>query len=100
MSPHVSEAFRMSLPRFMAYKVQLGFYRSFGRPIAKVFLGAVFTYQVIYFAWVKLDVEDVKDKKSSSLNSIKQKTPKIRIYLTGVLGTLRSLEAELQKLRE
>jgi len=35
----------------------------FGRPIAKVFLGAVFTYQVTYWIWVKLEKDDLKAQK-------------------------------------
>ncbi|TKX25206.1 hypothetical protein C1H76_2436 [Elsinoe australis] len=39
------------------------FWRSFGRPIAKVFLGAMFTYQLTYFAWLKLEsIEEKFDK--------------------------------------
>lgn len=43
----------------------MGFYKSFGRPIAKVFLGAVFTYQLAYWLWVKLETDEVKKKKRS-----------------------------------
>ncbi|PSK55228.1 hypothetical protein B9Z65_2617 [Elsinoe australis] len=39
------------------------FWKSFGRPIAKVFLGAMFTYQLTYFAWLKLEsIEEKFDK--------------------------------------
>lgn len=43
----------------------LGFYRSFGRPIAKVFLGGVVTYQTVYWVWVKLETDEVKEEKRS-----------------------------------
>jgi hypothetical protein len=43
----------------------VGFYKSFGRPIAKVFLGAVFTYQLSYYTWVKLETDEVKENKRS-----------------------------------
>lgn len=36
------------------------FYKTFGRPIAKVALGAIFTYQVVYYAWVRLEHNEVK----------------------------------------
>jgi hypothetical protein len=39
-------------------------YKVFASPFAKVFLGAVFTYQVIYWTWVKLEMEEVKVKKN------------------------------------
>lgn len=43
--------------------VQIGFYRSFGRPIVKVFLGAVVTYQVVYILWTKLEMDEVKRER-------------------------------------
>lgn len=42
----------------------MGFYKSFGRPVAKVFLGAVFTYQAVYWLWVKLEADETKKKKT------------------------------------
>lgn len=41
------------------------FYKDFGRPIAKVFLMAFFTYQVTYWAWVKMEKEEAKVEKES-----------------------------------
>ncbi|KAI9792109.1 MAG: hypothetical protein M1816_003091 [Peltula sp. TS41687] len=41
----------------------VGFYKDFGRPIAKVFFGATFTYQVLYYVWVKLETEEIKAEK-------------------------------------
>ncbi|KAF4555313.1 Hypothetical protein D9617_2g052690 [Elsinoe fawcettii] len=39
------------------------FWKSFGRPIAKVFLMAMATYQITYFTWLKLEsVEERFDK--------------------------------------
>jgi hypothetical protein len=43
--------------------IQVGFYKVFGRPIAKVFLGAVFTYQVTYWLWAKSEKEDIRAQK-------------------------------------
>ena len=62
LSPHVS----CHLLRTYAIKtdaIQVRFYKSFGRPIAKVFLGAVFTYQVVYWGWVKLETDEIKRQK-------------------------------------
>ena len=36
------------------------FYKTFGRPLAKNFLIAVATYQVLYFSWLKLESYEVK----------------------------------------
>ncbi|KAJ4983860.1 hypothetical protein SVAN01_10664 [Stagonosporopsis vannaccii] len=41
------------------------FYRSFSAPILKCFLGALFTYQLAYFGWMKLEtIEEAHDKRS------------------------------------
>lgn len=43
---------------------QIGFYKTFTRPIAKVLLMATFTYQLAYWAWVKLETDEVKEGKN------------------------------------
>ncbi|KAI2643672.1 hypothetical protein GGS21DRAFT_486196 [Xylaria nigripes] len=35
------------------------FYKTFGRPIAKVFLLAIFTYQLVYYFWVRLEHAEI-----------------------------------------
>ncbi|KAF2630621.1 hypothetical protein BU25DRAFT_407913 [Macroventuria anomochaeta] len=41
------------------------FYKSFSAPILKCFLGALFTYQLAYFGWMKLEtIEEAHEKKS------------------------------------
>ena len=50
---------------------QMSRYKAFMGPYAKVFLGAVFVYQVIYWSWLKLEMEDVKvGKNSESFHSL------------------------------
>lgn len=40
----------------------------FGRPLAKVFLVAMGTYQALYWTWLKLEaVEEEREKKGWSL---------------------------------
>ncbi|KAI1647246.1 uncharacterized protein F4817DRAFT_365385 [Daldinia loculata] len=39
---------------------QAQFYKTFGRPIAKVLLVAVFTYQVAYYFWVRLEQDETR----------------------------------------
>ncbi|GAB7345344.1 hypothetical protein MBLNU457_3696t1 [Dothideomycetes sp. NU457] len=41
------------------------FYKTFGRPMAKVFLGAMFTYQVLWICWTKLENVDIEHTKGS-----------------------------------
>ena len=41
------------------------FYKSFSAPILKCFLGALFTYQLAYFGWMKLEtIEEVRNQKT------------------------------------
>ncbi|KLJ06945.1 hypothetical protein EMPG_17553 [Blastomyces silverae] len=40
-------------------------YKTFGGAFAKVFLGGVLTYQIIYWAWVRLEVDEEKVIKNS-----------------------------------
>lgn len=63
VSPHVSANICLLCndPYLMFFKV--GFYKSYGRPIAKVFLGAVFTYQFTYLAWMRLEKDEIKQQK-------------------------------------
>lgn len=39
---------------------QTQFYKTFGRPIAKVFLMAIFTYQLVYYVWVRLEHDEIR----------------------------------------
>ncbi|PVH95032.1 hypothetical protein DM02DRAFT_499343, partial [Periconia macrospinosa] len=39
------------------------FYRTFSYPILKTFLGALFTYQLTYYAWMKLEYFEEKQDK-------------------------------------
>ncbi|KAJ9645263.1 hypothetical protein H2199_003269 [Coniosporium tulheliwenetii] len=57
------------------------FYQSFGRPVAKVFLGALLTYQAIYWSWLKLESLEIKEDKNEEIR-----------MLEGELKTLRAGE--------
>jgi len=39
-------------------------YKTFMGPFGKVFLGAVFVYQVIYWTWLKLEMDESKLEKN------------------------------------
>lgn len=64
INPHVS--FRLFHPVLLILYwpgAQRAFYKSWGLPLAKVFLGAMFTYQVLYYGWLKLEsIEQKKEK--------------------------------------
>ncbi|MCJ1421794.1 hypothetical protein MMC32_008161 [Xylographa parallela] len=51
----------------------VGFYQTFGRPIAKVFLGAIFTYQVTYWLWTKLEMDEIKHDKTAEISGLEAK---------------------------
>ncbi|KAK4110753.1 hypothetical protein N656DRAFT_677946, partial [Canariomyces notabilis] len=42
---------------------QSNFYKTFTRPVAKCALLAVFTYQLVYFGWTKLEHEEIKAER-------------------------------------
>ncbi|CAJ2507845.1 Uu.00g090310.m01.CDS01 [Anthostomella pinea] len=46
------------------------FWKTFGRPIAKVFLGAIFTYQLAYYFWVRLEHDEVKSDMQATISDL------------------------------
>ncbi|KAH9910000.1 hypothetical protein F4778DRAFT_713754 [Xylariomycetidae sp. FL2044] len=46
------------------------FYKTFGRPIAKVFLMAIFTYQLAYYFWARLEHDEIKDEKRATISDL------------------------------
>jgi len=50
----------------------IGFYKTFTRPIAKVLLMATFTYQLAYWAWVKLEKEEIKRERSAEIEGLEK----------------------------
>lgn len=42
-------------------------YRTFASPFAKVFLGGVFVYQVLYWTWLKLEMDETKVEKNGKI---------------------------------
>jgi len=40
------------------------------RPFAKVFLGAMFTYQVLYWAWEKLRLDELREQKLAEMKDL------------------------------
>lgn len=53
--------------------IQIGFYKTFSRPIAKVLLMAMFTYQLAYWGWTKLEKDEVKAQKTGEQMTIQRK---------------------------
>lgn len=48
---------------------QANFYKTFSRPIAKVLILAVFTYQVAYWTWTKREADEACAKIDGKLYS-------------------------------
>jgi hypothetical protein len=48
-------------------------YTTFTRPFGKVFLGAVFVYQVIYWCWLKLEMDESKLEKNEEMSALEKK---------------------------
>ncbi|KEQ70815.1 hypothetical protein M436DRAFT_52589 [Aureobasidium namibiae CBS 147.97] len=46
------------------------FYKSFGRPIAKVFFMALFTYQVLHYTWMRLEAMEEKEEMTAELQGL------------------------------
>ncbi|GFF38372.1 hypothetical protein IFM46972_05526 [Aspergillus udagawae] len=60
-----------------AYREGLAQYRTFASPFAKVFLGAIFTYQVIYWTWLKLEMDESKFEKNQEVAALEKKAKEL-----------------------
>ncbi|RKL14632.1 hypothetical protein BFJ68_g6188 [Fusarium oxysporum] len=50
--------------------LQSQFYRTFTRPIAKTLLIAVFTYQLAYWTWVKLETDEIRAEREATIEKL------------------------------
>lgn len=48
------------------------YYKSFSYPILKAFLIALLTYQLTYYAWLKLETIEEKDTKSTEIRDLQE----------------------------
>ncbi|KAJ5675833.1 hypothetical protein N7462_008730 [Penicillium macrosclerotiorum] len=55
-----------------AYREGMSRYNFFARPFGKVFLGAVLTYQIIYWTWLKLEMDESKLEKNEEITSLEK----------------------------
>ncbi|KAA8893469.1 hypothetical protein FN846DRAFT_978745 [Sphaerosporella brunnea] len=56
----------------------IAIYKEFGRPFAKVFLMAVFTYQTLYWGWLKMEKDDEKRTKNAEIAKLEDEVAKLR----------------------
>ncbi|KAJ9142658.1 hypothetical protein NKR23_g7110 [Pleurostoma richardsiae] len=54
------------------------FYKTFGRPIAKVSLMAIFTYQVAYWGWSKLETDEIRAEKTSEIAALESEVKSLQ----------------------
>ncbi|KAJ5457632.1 hypothetical protein N7475_009020 [Penicillium sp. IBT 31633x] len=60
-----------------AYKEGMNQYRTFAGPFAKVFLGGVFVYQVLYWTWLKLEMDETKVEKNEQVAVLEKQAREI-----------------------
>ncbi|KAJ5975248.1 hypothetical protein N7481_008955 [Penicillium waksmanii] len=52
---------------------QMSKYKTFMGPFGKVFLGAILTYQIIYWSWLKLEMDESKLEKNEEMAGLEKK---------------------------
>ncbi|PQE26017.1 Inner membrane assembly complex subunit 17 protein [Rutstroemia sp. NJR-2017a BBW] len=52
--------------------LQRNFYKTFTRPVAKVLLMATFTYQLVYWGWVKLEKDELMEDKRREIRGLEE----------------------------
>ncbi|KAJ5166568.1 uncharacterized protein N7482_005349 [Penicillium canariense] len=62
-----------SAPQPSSYRQGMSNYKTFARPFGKVFLGAVLTYQIIYWTWLKLETDESKLEKNEEMTILEKK---------------------------
>ncbi|KAJ5677402.1 uncharacterized protein N7477_003035 [Penicillium maclennaniae] len=77
-----------------SYREGMERYKTFTRPFGKVFLGAVLVYQVIYWSWLKLEMDESKLEKNGILRL------RYSAYITCTNETLEEMSALEKKARE
>ncbi|KAH8804626.1 hypothetical protein F5884DRAFT_419530 [Xylogone sp. PMI_703] len=55
----------------------IGFYKTFARPIAKVLLMATLTYQMAYWAWVKLEKDEIRAEREAEISALEHKLSEV-----------------------
>lgn len=61
-----------SIPYTNTNCFQGAYYKSFSYPVLKTFLIALFTYQLAYYAWLKLEVIEEKHDKSTEVADLQE----------------------------
>ncbi|KAK2759085.1 hypothetical protein FQN54_003184 [Arachnomyces sp. PD_36] len=58
-------------------------FKPFQRPFFKVFLGAIFIYQLWYWGWTKLETDELKAEKQEELSRLEKKARDLAASASG-----------------
>jgi hypothetical protein len=83
---------------YMADESQRDFYKYRSRPVFKAVLIAIFTYEIIYWGWLKLESLETKHDTEGTQEHDRAEDKKHGQLLTTSEGEIRSLENELRHL--
>lgn len=61
----------------------IAFYKELGRPLSKVFLVSFFTYQACYWAWLKLEKEEVQRGKEEEVKGLMAEVERLKAAAVG-----------------
>ncbi|KAK4453266.1 hypothetical protein QBC34DRAFT_396797 [Podospora aff. communis PSN243] len=53
------------------------FYKTFTRPVVKTILIAILTYQLIYYAWLKLEQDEIKGEKNAEIAELEAEVSRL-----------------------
>ncbi|ROW09196.1 hypothetical protein VPNG_05666 [Cytospora leucostoma] len=53
------------------------FYKTFTRPVAKVLLMAMFTYQLVYWGWVKLEQDEITAEREGEIAKLEAEVKRL-----------------------
>ncbi|KAL7276858.1 hypothetical protein RUND412_000146 [Rhizina undulata] len=73
-----SSQIRQQTPGKPEVSPHINFYKVFGRPLAKVFLLAVFTYQSFYWLWLKLEKSELERGKHEVISKLEAELNTLR----------------------
>lgn len=73
-------------------------YKTFAVPFSKVFLGAVLTYQIIYWTWLKLETDESKFEKNGTVSYFGDRFLCSFILTACLLEEMASLEKKAREL--
>ncbi|KAK0665561.1 hypothetical protein QBC41DRAFT_327628 [Cercophora samala] len=54
------------------------FYKAWTRPVAKTALLAVFVYQLAYWGWSKMEVDEIKEQKKAEITRLEAQVKKLQ----------------------